>query len=963
MPRKEAKDMDKEFRTDGYVNVLNKYGTRQDNSTAYRYTGEPHVDDMTLVEMYEGNGLFSTIIDRPAEEAVKHGLDIDFGSEDISKFVENRLDELDFEDKFTTAEKWARLYGGAIIVMLVNDGGGLEDPLNMARATSIEEMMVFERAVVQPDYTTIYTSRLFGSARGRISYGEPEYFQVFSLYGYFRVHRSRCLVFRNGKVPEQTTNTNYRYWGIPEYVKIRNALRECVTSHGYGVKLLEKSSQAVYSVKNLANLLSTDSGEGQVLTRLEAIDMARSMMNTIAIDADGETYEFKTMTMSGAKELIDTTCNMLSAVSQIPQTILFGRSPAGENSTGESDLENYYNMVENIQKQNMKRNCRMLLDIIIKQGLASGEIQEEPEYKVEFAKLWSMNDTEQASLEQQKAQTQYTKAQTAQLYIDAQVIDPSEVRASLEESDDFDLDDISNMQSMAGEFDDDDMNVAAAIDMEEEQRTAKDEGQEQELELAQAIDMESSEITAKDAEQDDSELEIAQAIEINEKDTADQQDDIEAGCGVLIIKNGLILVGDRSDGDGVCGPGGHLRKGEDPADAACREAMEEFGIVPEQILPLGDYKPESSKYEPSQIFLADSYTGEIVSNDGEMKNLRFEEPEKLLGEKLFPPFRESLNVLMEQLGNCDEDEPDKTFDKTKGNVIVTSRQKNENLLLDEDDAEDEEWVCTNPTARNDGGAGSGNFGHSGRPGKIGGSGDKETASEPKSGNGWGENFPKVCVQTNGKTMKSHPDYQAAKHGDYEAAKRMAKDLVKEPRMKQIADAYPDAIIAPICSKGDGHNQIPVAYADMFKGLGMEVEHDIQITSKANRTGESELNRLLSSNEICGNVEKGRKYVIVDDVVTSGASINEYRKYIEGKGGNVVAATTMCMGQAGSNQIAPKKETIEKALEKHGYEKIKEVCSALGAKGLDELTNYEVNYIRSCGKSKIDALVKEKGEKK
>lgn len=518
MPRKEAKDMDKEFRTDGYVNVLNKYGTRQDNSTAYRYTGEPHVDDMTLVEMYEGNGLFSTIIDRPAEEAVKHGLDIDFGSEDISKFVENRLDELDFEDKFTTAEKWARLYGGAIIVMLVNDGGGLEDPLNMARATSIEEMMVFERAVVQPDYTTIYTPRLFGSARGRISYGEPEYFQVFSLYGYFRVHRSRCLVFRNGKVPEQTTNTNYRYWGIPEYVKIRSALRECVTSHGYGVKLLEKSSQAVYSVKNLANLLSTDSGEGQVLTRLEAIDMARSMMNTIAIDADGETYEFKTMTMSGAKELIDTTCNMLSAVSQIPQTILFGRSPAGENSTGESDLENYYNMVENIQKQNMKRNCRMLLDIIIKQGLVSGEIREEPEYKVEFAKLWSMNDTEQASLEQQKAQTQYTKAQTAQLYIDAQVIDPSEVRASLEESDDFDLDDISNMQSMADEFDDGDMNVAAAIDMEEERQNEKAEGQAPELELAQAIDMESSETTAKDAEQDDSELEIAQAIEINEKD-------------------------------------------------------------------------------------------------------------------------------------------------------------------------------------------------------------------------------------------------------------------------------------------------------------------------------------------------------------------------------------------------------------------------------------------------------------
>lgn len=731
--------MDKEFRTDGYVNVLNKYGTRQDNSTAYRYSGEPHVDDMTLVEMYEGNGLFSTIIDRPAEEAVKHGLDIDFGSEDISKFIEGRLDVLDFEDKFTTAEKWARLYGGAIIVMLVNDGGGLEDPLNMDRATSIEEMMVFERAVVQPDYTTIYTPRLFGTARGRISYGEPEYFQVFSLYGYFRVHRSRCLVFRNGKVPEQTTNTNYRYWGIPEYVKIRNALRECVTSHGYGVKLLEKSSQAVYSVKNLANLLSTDSGEGQVLTRLEAIDMARSMMNTIAIDADGETYEFKTMTMSGAKELIDTTCNMLSAVSQIPQTILFGRSPAGENSTGESDLENYYNMVENIQKQNMKRNCRVLLDIIIKQGLASGEIQEKPDYKVKFAKLWSMNDTEQASLEQQKAQTQYTKAQTAQLYIDAQVIDPSEVRASLEESDDFDLDDISSMRSMTDDFDDD-IEVAAAIDMEEEQQVKKGETGAPELELAQAIDTESSETTDKDAKQDDPELEIAQVIEINEKDATGQQEDIAEGCGLLIIKNGMILVGDRTDGDGVCGPGGHLKKGERPVDGARREAQEEFGIIPEQILQLGNYKPGKGKYEASTLFLTDSYSGEIGSQDGEMTNLRFEEPEKLLNEKLFPPFKASLSVLMDKL---------------------TQRRNT------------------------DGGFGSGNFGHSGRPGKVGGSG--EGSGEPGASN----KYEKRLDEERALLLKQDPVKQAVilQQKRFLNSKRANELIKKGDLMKEIDEYY------------------------------------------------------------------------------------------------------------------------------------------------------------------------------
>ena len=73
------------FRQDGYSNLLNKYGTAQDSSTAYQYNQEIITDDMELIRLYEGNGLFTKIIDRPSEEAVKHGFDIDFGDEDIAE--------------------------------------------------------------------------------------------------------------------------------------------------------------------------------------------------------------------------------------------------------------------------------------------------------------------------------------------------------------------------------------------------------------------------------------------------------------------------------------------------------------------------------------------------------------------------------------------------------------------------------------------------------------------------------------------------------------------------------------------------------------------------------------------------------------------------------------------------------------------------------------------------------------
>ncbi len=541
-----------QFRQDGYTNLLNKYGTAQDNSMAYSYEQEPVTTDLELIRLYEGNGLFTKIIDRPSEEAVKHGFDIDYGDEDIAEYVDDRLDELEFEDKFATAEKWARLYGGAIIVMLCDDGGGLEEPLDWNKVTTIEELRVFERAIVQEDYTSLYHFHFFDSLKNKKPFGQPEYYHVYSTYGYFTVHYSRCLIFRNGRLPEQTTNSIYRYWGMPEYVKINRALRECITSHEDGVKLLERSVQAIYKMKNLAQLLSTDAGEDKVLQRLQVIDMARGILNSIAIDTDGEDYDFKSLPMSGVKDVIDATCNMLSAVTNIPQTILFGRSPAGMNSTGESDLENYYNMVENIQKQNMKSNARTVIDLILKQGLIEGKIPEIPKYKMKFAALWSMSETERADVSQKNAQTEQVKAQTAQVYIDSGVLDPSEVRKSLANEGEFDIEEVIS---------------------EEDLILPEDTFSPTEMSGTSASD--------------DFDIELKSEVEDGENCEA---------AAVIVIKDGKILCGSRRTSEGICGPGGHIEKGETPEDAALREAQEEFNIVPLNILPLGVYKGSTGSY-------------------------------------------------------------------------------------------------------------------------------------------------------------------------------------------------------------------------------------------------------------------------------------------------------------------------------------------------------------------------------
>lgn len=624
-------------REDGYVNLLNKYGTKQDNSEAYKFEREPVIPDMQLTGLYEGNGLFSKIIDTPAEEALKHGFDLNLKSDELNAFVEDALDDLEWEERAATAIKWTRLYGGALIVMLIDDGRGLEEPVDWEHIRSIDELRVYERSIVQPDYASLYQQDYGGKGVGnRVSkFGQPEYYYVSSIYGSFKVHESRCLVFRNGVLPEQTSNATYLFWGMPEYVRIRRALRETVTAHTDSVKLLERSVQAIYSMKGLASLLTTDDGENQVLKRLQLVDTSRGLLNSIAIDSEGEQYDFKTFQFSGVKDVIDATCNMLSALTNIPQTILFGRSPAGMNATGDSDFESYYNFVEKIQRLMLKRNLRTLLDVVFRAGIASGDVAEEPDYKLEFKPLWSLSDTEQAAVDQTKAQTALVKAQTAQAYVDMQALDPTEVRRRLASDEEFDVEDIIS------EDDEDDLLQSL---LGTEPSTMSDvEAAQKNIEQGQAPGGE--------------EQSAAVAPTATPPTTNADSADTDRGVGVLVVQDGRFLCGTRLKGGSVGGPGGHIEAGESPEDAAIRETQEEFGITPKDLMPVAFLSDLKSPYCPSHVFLCTDFDGSIRCADGEMTSPGFITAEKVAElstqnpERLFPPFAQSITALFDVLSS------------------------------------------------------------------------------------------------------------------------------------------------------------------------------------------------------------------------------------------------------------------------------------------------------------------------
>lgn len=417
------------YRFDGFPDVLHRYSMESSI-----YDSGMLIPDYDLAEKYQYNGLFSKIIDRPAEEALKHGIEYNISDQTLADFLDDALDRLDWEEKATTAIRWARLFGGAVIVMLLDDGRGLEEPVNWQDIRSVEELRVYERAIVQPDPNCYLT-------------GKAEYFDISSTYGgFFRVHRSRCLVFKNGSLPEYAAPQQYFYWGLPEYVRIRRDLSIALHTHQSAANMIDKSVQPVYKQRGLQSTLAGPDGDDKTLKRLLVLDASRGMMNSVAIDMDGEDYSFQTFQLSGASEILESTYSLLSAVTCIPQTILFGRSPSGENATGESDLENYYNFVEGIQKRMLKKNIRTLLKAVVQAGVYDRSIAESQTIKPTFKPLWSLSEAEQATVELSKAQRAQATAQTAQLYIDMQVLQPDEVRRALSQDGSLNIEDILDNQ-------------------------------------------------------------------------------------------------------------------------------------------------------------------------------------------------------------------------------------------------------------------------------------------------------------------------------------------------------------------------------------------------------------------------------------------------------------------------------------------------------------------------------------
>jgi hypothetical protein len=341
---KRVTDEAKRLGVDGWVNALIGLGRKNyDKSLGGSFELSEVLSEDLLTQLYIGDGLAKKIIDSIADDATRRWFSVDG---DVDGKVELELERIGLQNAVNRAIKWQRLYGGSLIVMGLRDGMDLNRPV--ARTIrGIDWLRVYSAAETQitladlsmdqksPYFDDVEVYRIFPTAR------EP-----------IEVHHSRCLVFKGDPLPRDQISRSLEldswYWGLSEVQPIWRRLSHFGQIEQGVVNILLEFVLSIYKLSNLRELLA-EGNDAALYRRMDIIQASKSIINGVLLGED-EDFSRNMATVAGVSDVLDRFMMLISGISGIPVTRLFGRSPAGENATGESDLTNYYDEVASLQR-------------------------------------------------------------------------------------------------------------------------------------------------------------------------------------------------------------------------------------------------------------------------------------------------------------------------------------------------------------------------------------------------------------------------------------------------------------------------------------------------------------------------------------------------------------------------------------------------------------------------------------
>lgn len=347
---------------------------------------------LKLEAMYRSSWVVGQVIDVVADDMTRKGVKLNgLSTPKDSEMIDQEMDRLQVWDKLNKNIKWSRLYGGSLAVMMI-DGQNVSTPLNpnTIGKGQFKGLMVLDRWMVQPTLEDLVTE--MGP-----DYGKPKYYDVITdSVGLCnqRIHYSRVIRMDGVELPYWQSITE-NLWGqsVIERLEDRLTIFDSATL-GAG-QLVYKAHLRTYKVKKLREIIAAGGKFYDALVKqIQEIRMWQSNEGMTLMDAD-DAFETHQYSFTGLDNLLLQFGQQISGATGIPLVRLFGQSPAGLNATGESDLANYYDNI-NQQQEGRLRTPLQVLYAVLHMSVLGKPLPDSFSFK--FASLWQLDDEKKANV-------------------------------------------------------------------------------------------------------------------------------------------------------------------------------------------------------------------------------------------------------------------------------------------------------------------------------------------------------------------------------------------------------------------------------------------------------------------------------------------------------------------------------------------------------------------------------------
>lgn len=349
-------------------------------------------DRLKLEAMYRSSWVVGQVVDVVADDMTRKGVKLNGLSDPKeSEKIDQEMDRLQVWGRLNKSIKWSRLYGGAIAVMMI-DGQNVSTPLNLNTISKdqFKGLLVLDRWMIQPTLQDLVTE--LGP-----DYGTPRYYDVITdSVGLCnqKVHYSRVIRMDGVELPyNQSIAENLWGQSVIERLEDRLTIFDSATL-GAG-QLVYKAHLRTYKVKGLRSLIAAGGQLYEALVKqINQIRQWQSNEGLTLMDAD-DTYEAHQYNFSGLDNILLQFGQQISGATGIPLVRLFGQSPAGLNATGESDLANYYDNI-NQQQEGRLRTPLQILYAVLHMSVLGKPLPDSFSFK--FASLWQLDDEKKANV-------------------------------------------------------------------------------------------------------------------------------------------------------------------------------------------------------------------------------------------------------------------------------------------------------------------------------------------------------------------------------------------------------------------------------------------------------------------------------------------------------------------------------------------------------------------------------------